>query len=285
MTAAKTASGRPFLRWAGSKRWLVPHIGAYLPSSFGNYFEPFLGSGAIFFSLHSSERDHFLSDGLEPLVNCYAQVAADPEGIRNRIAGLGTSSEAYYALRQTQDTGLTASAAAEFIYFNRLGFNGLYRVNLQGRFNVPYGRARVPVVLGESDDLAACARVLRERVHVACADFEDALSGVQEGDLVYLDPPYVSGHRRNGFIDYNAKVFRWSDQERLAKVVRELSAMGALVLMSNADHGSIRELYPGSSMVALSRFSSMAGSASAREKSAELLIINQPLRERLTWRS
>jgi len=277
------ASGRPFLRWAGSKRWLVPHIGEYLPSSYGNYYEPFLGSGSVFFALHANGREHYLSDGLAPLVNCYRQVSDNPDAVRLHIESFETSSEAYYALRLGQDMGATARAAAEFIYFNRLGFNGLYRVNLQGRYNVPYGRARQPVVLGDTDDLAACAAVLRQGVHLSHSDFADALAGVKEHDLVYLDPPYVAGHRRNGFVDYNARVFRWSDQERLARLVEEMSEKGAFVLMSNADHESIRDLYPNSSIVELSRFSSMAGAASAREKSAELLIVNQPLKERLGW--
>lgn len=269
-------STSPFLRWAGSKRWLVPQLRSILPERFNTYYEPFLGSGAVFFSFGINADSCSLSDSLWPLVNCYAQVRDHPQEIHEVVAAWSCDRDAYYRVR-AMDPQDNVTRAAQFIYLNRMCFNGLYRVNQAGRFNVPYGRPRFERVFSRPDELLAASRRLRN-ADIRHADFATATDSAQHGDLVYLDPPYVAGHRNNGFVDYNAKVFRWEDQARLATLCDELTERGVMVAVSNADHPSIRALYGAPYQIQpISRFSSMSAAARSRGLSQELLIMNAPL--------
>lgn len=284
-TRTTTEVGKqPFLRWAGSKRWLAGRVAAAMVEDFGDYHEPFLGSGAVFFSIARTGRRHYLSDALEPLVNCYQQVSEQPLGVAREILSYGCTPDDYYELRAVADRGLSAKVrAARFIYFNRLGFNGLYRVNSSGGFNVPYGRPREPIVLRSEHELNPYSAALKQGVEVFTADFGEVTSRARQGDLVYLDPPYISGHRSNGFIDYNQRLFSWEDQRRLARVMQDLTDARVLVMMSNADHPAVRELYKGFQVLPLRRFSSMSASSARRGVSDELLIVNAAMRGAMKW--
>lgn len=261
---------QPFLRWAGSKRWLTDQVATLAPESFGDYHEPFLGSGAIYFSLQPTKA--FLSDALAPLIDCYREVKRSPTAVAAAASSWATDKETYYSIRRRVfDDPVTS--AAKFIYLNKLCFNGLYRENQRGEFNVPYGRPNSSRVLFEKQ-LETTAIALQGAT-ISHADFEESLDRTQAGDLVYLDPPYVAGHRTNGFVDYNAKIFSWEDQRRLALSFRRLSDLGVHVIMSNADHATVRELYRGFKMKSVARYSSMSAKSSLRGNSAELIIVSE----------
>lgn len=265
----------PFLRWAGSKRWLLPTLHDVIPSEFGTYYEPFVGSAAVFFNVASGHDAH-LSDMISPLISCYETVRDEPGAVARIASSWNTDAESYYCVRAADYSDDPLRAAARFIYLNKLCFNGLYRENQSGKFNVPYGRPKTTNVVDENQ-LIKVANRLANGVQLKVCDFEVALSTCDSGDLVYLDPPYVSGHRSSGFVDYNAKIFSWDDQKRLSSVFRELDSRGVFVLLSNADHPSVRELYEGYSFHTVSRYSSMAAKADKRGKSSELLVMSNTL--------
>ncbi|WP_448476516.1 DNA adenine methylase [Mycolicibacter minnesotensis] len=264
----------PFLRWAGSKRWLIPKLQRLVPANFNCYYEPFLGSGAVYFKFAHGHRAH-LSDVISPLIRTYRTVRDQPELVYTIATSWPTDKETYYSLRSQHVMETPAQAAARFIYLNRLCFNGLYRENSAGNFNVPYGRPRATNTVADLEHLDLCAQRLRNRVTLSVGDFEEALEGCNQGDFVYLDPPYVAGHRSNGFVDYNARIFSWDDQKRLAYVFRELDRRGVHVILSNADHESLRALYKGIKSFEVQRHSSMSGKAGHRGRSAELVIVSE----------
>jgi DNA adenine methylase len=162
--------------------------------------------------------------------------------------------------------------AAEFIYLNKTCWNGLYRVNSRGEFNVPYGAPKSDGIL-DASNLRACSRALQtEGVSLSAADFEEALDGVEERDLVFLDPPYVTHHNDNGFIDYNEKLFSWQDQIRLANLAVHLSNQGAHVIVTNAYHRDVLDLYDGFRKRPIERLSTLASDASKRGQVKEAVI-------------
>jgi DNA adenine methylase len=193
--------------------------------------------------------------------------------VQRTVESWSCDSDSFYKIRALAPEDAT-TLAAQFIYLNRLCFNGLYRVNRNGGFNVPYGRPRFERVFTREHELVAASKRL-EGAKLVTEDFALATISAKRGDFVYLDPPYVAGHRNNGFIDYNSRVFQWEDQRRLAELCTELSARGVFILVSNADHPSIRGLYDGAfHLESVSRFSSMSAKSGSRGLSQELLISN-----------
>lgn len=266
---------RPFLKWAGSKRWLVERILDLVPPEFGDYHEPFVGSASVFFALHAPGRHHYLSDSIEPLVNCYQQVALAPDDVIATADSWHGDRDTYYVVRALKDLD-DIGRAARFIYLNRLCFNGLYRENSSGQFNVPYGRPNSTRIIHDEQLMRRVADVLRTDVTITTQDFASSLERIKVGDFVYLDPPYIAGHKTNGFVDYNAKVFRWEDQHRLRDFVGAISSRGAYFILSNANHPSIRDLYSDYGHQTVARFSSMSARAGTRGSSDELLVTNLP---------
>ncbi|HXG60431.1 MAG TPA: Dam family site-specific DNA-(adenine-N6)-methyltransferase [Planctomycetota bacterium] len=264
-----SAVPRPFLRWAGSKRWLARQIIPFLPAKFRRYHEPFLGSGALFFLLTPARAS--LSDKCAELIDVYRTIRDDVASVIRHLRPLKPDRELFYEMRDRPSAG-RLKRAAEFIYLNKTCWNGLYRVNAEGRFNVPYGMPKTDFI-ADFDNLRECARVL-QRPHVTlwARDFERALEEVEPGDLVYLDPPYVTRHNDNGFIDYNETLFSWEDQKRLAKRARQLAAAGAYVIVTNAHHREVLELYRGFKSRALSRSSTLASDPKCRVRVKEAVL-------------
>jgi DNA adenine methylase len=237
----------PFLKWAGGKRQLLARILRDVPATVGTYYEPFIGGGAVFFGLvargHRFERA-VLGDANEELVRCYKAIQADVEGV---IAALGRHKYErahYYAVRERDPRRLTdVVAAARVIYLNRCGYNGLYRVNSKGRFNVPFGRYVNPVIC-DAGRLRAAARAL-EGVRLVHGDFDDTLRGAGERDFVYFDPPYVPLSRTASFTAYAKGRFDEAAQARLADRLRDLGARRVPALLSNSDCRETRRLYEG----------------------------------------
>ena len=222
----------PFLKWPGGKRWLVPRLLELIGDmAFNRYFEPFAGGAALFFALQP--RSAVLSDVNADLINTYRQVRRHAHEITRRLRQLSVDRETYYDLR-SQEPKDKIDRAVRFLYLNRTAFGGIYRLNHQGRFNVPYGGGqRSPAILWERDLLRPAARVLR-RSELKADDFQLVLQEAGAGDLVYCDPTYTVSHSDNGFVRYNESNFRWEDQRRLAEVCEELRARGVTVLVSNA---------------------------------------------------
>lgn len=259
----------PFLKWAGGKRWLAAGRHELLKAPRGRYIEPFLGSGAIFFSMRPKKA--ILSDMNADLINAFAAIAEDWRAVERRLWGHHRkhSEDYYYAIRASKPRS-TAARAARFIYLNRTCWNGLYRVNRKGDFNVPMGTKSTVVM--DTDDFEAAAKLL-QGAELSCGDFERQIDLALEGDLVFADPPYTVKHKFNGFVKYNETLFAWQDQERLCQALRRAKGRGAQIILTNADHESIRELYSdGFEIFEASRYSSIAGRGGTRGQYSELII-------------
>jgi DNA adenine methylase len=261
----------PFLKWPGGKRWLVGRHQGFFPPEIDRYVEPFLGSGAVFFRL--APTNAILADTNSELVNAYRCVQRCAHTIDRELRELHKShnAEVYYRMREMRPRD-AVGRAVRFIYLNRTCFNGIYRVNKQGAFNVPMGsKTMVEYPLGF---LAEVASRLREAT-IEVADFEMTIGRATRGDFLYVDPPYTVKHNTNNFVKYNAHLFSWADQVRLAEAVRGAAKRGARVMVSNADHASIRDLYRGfGEQRRVGRTSVLAAGPENRGKSTELVITN-----------
>lgn len=262
---------RPFLRWAGSKRSVVPKLSEYVPTAYGRYFEPFVGSGALFF--HLRPKRALISDLNAELINLYNQMKVRPVELHQRFTSIPRESETYYEIRAnlTEDMD-PLQRAVYFLYLNRNCFNGLYRTNKSGKFNVPYassGRGGYP----SQSDFELCSTVLRD-VTIACDDFESVLfEHVAEGDFVYMDPPFIKSQGRI-FNEYVKGHFANKDLDRLDAVLKHIHRQKAFFLLSLADD----EIAQGIASQWDSRRhmvqKNISGFASARKKSSEILVKN-----------
>lgn len=259
----------PFLKWAGGKRWLSDRILQLASPIQGQYIEPFLGGGAVYFALKPPKA--LLSDVNTELINAYKAIRDDHEKVFSLLKAhhLAHSKEYYYRIRD-YNPRCQYRKAARFIYLNRTCWNGLYRVNLNGQFNVPIGTKSA--VLMPTDDWPTLSGLLSS-AELVCGDFEDSIAQAGEGDLVFADPPYTVKHNFNGFIKYNDSLFSWSDQIRLRDAVVSAKRRGARVIVTNAHHESIKDLYKRHfRLESVSRASVLAGSAMHRGRYEELLI-------------
>lgn len=259
----------PFLKWAGGKRWLSDKIVELALPLHGKYIEPFLGGGAVYFALRPTQA--VLSDANFELINTYQAIKGDPKMIERlmREHQRQHSKDYYYKMRSYKPR-CEYRMAARFIYLNRTCWNGLYRVNLSGKFNVPIGTKSA--VTMETDDWPAMAKLLKS-AKLICGDFENSIEMAEKGDLVFADPPYTVKHNLNGFIKYNDSLFSWSDQIRLRDAVLRAKRRGARVIVTNAHHASIRELYQSKFLLEpVARASVLAGSSAHRGRYEELLI-------------
>jgi DNA adenine methylase len=254
----------PLLKWPGGKRNLLDVILPLLPSRFNKYFEPFFGGGALFFALQPEEA--FLSDKNAELIQAYSHVRDRPEAVIRELRKLRNTEKDYYRVRSVVPRG-DAARAARLIYLITLAFNGIYRVNLKGEFNVPYGY-KIHLNPCDAKRVRATSNHLKKAV-LRNQDFEEALTLAECGDLVYLDPPYTVAHGNNGFVKYNAKIFSWEDQVRLARVARDLVDRGCAVIVSNADHCSIHSLYQDFIATRFERDSVIAASSAFRSRITE----------------
>jgi len=265
-----TSAASPFLKWAGGKRWLTKRFPGLIPKRFSSYHEPFLGSGAIFF--HIAPKAASLSDSNHELIATYSAIKDEPGNVMRllRTHANKHSDNHYYTVRAAQPR-TPAGKAARFLYLNRTCWNGLYRVNKDGIFNVPRGTK--DSVVFPSDDFGLISRRLK-RVRLTCCDFEEALDRAQSDDFVFIDPPYTVKHNYNGFLKYNQSIFSWDDQIRLALAVERARSRGAKILVLNADHESVRDLYRTlGTQLALPRSSVLAADPNFRTKTRELAVI------------
>jgi DNA adenine methylase len=260
----------PFLKWAGGKRWLTQQCMDIFPIQYERYIEPFLGSAAVFF--HLQPKFSLLTDVNFELINAYSVIKRKRHLLAAALIrhdGLHND-EYFYKIRSASALG-EVERAARFIYLNRTCWNGLYRVNKMGEFNVPRGTKNSVII--ETDNFEAISKALSGAT-IKASDFEASIDEARKGDLLFLDPPYTVKHNNNGFIKYNDKIFSWNDQLRLQGSVMRANKRGVKVVMTNANHASVRELYAAFRLSSLARHSILSGKREGRGKTEELLVKN-----------
>ncbi|MXX31310.1 MAG: DNA adenine methylase [Chloroflexi bacterium] len=242
---------KPFLKWAGGKTALLPELLQAAPQQIETYYEPFLGGGALFFALQAEGRFRraVLSDSNKELVNAYVQVRDNVEGLiralkvhQRKYREAEDRAEYYYTIRAKKLT-CSLGGAANLIFMNKTGYNGLYRVNSKGKFNVPHGRYKNPTICDEQN-LRAASEAL-QGVELRVADFGECVRRAGPGDFVYFDPPYVPVSDTAHFTAYTSSDFDTSEQKRLAQTANWCTLRGASVVLSNSDHPGVAELYRG----------------------------------------
>ena len=245
-------AARPVWKFAGGKTQLLPELLRRVPALFGTYHEPFFGGGALFWALGSAGRisNAIVSDRNDLLIRTLRAVRDETDALVTRLSVLANDPVVFQRMREQTPAAMSdLETAVWFLYLNKTGFNGLFRVNKNGRFNVPFGRYPRPKICDE-ENLRTCARVLgrlgddgSHAVRVLSQPFEDVLHVAKQGDLVYLDPPYPPVSKTANFVAYTEHGFSWADQERVRDVALELKSRGVFVILSNSDQPRVRELY------------------------------------------
>lgn len=271
MKSAQTQSGvSAFLRWAGSKRQHLDLLEEYWSPEYHRYVEPFVGSGSFFFRIAPAVA--ILNDLNRDLIETFRTVSRVPKKVYLRLEALPRGRVNYYRIRGQDPRSLTPEErAARFIYLNRFCFNGLFRTNRRGDFNVPYGAPRsdsIPSV----ELLEACAIRLRN-AKLLTGDFAAVLKLVRAGDFVYLDPPYAVSSRRS-FVEYGAKPFSLEDLPRLAKELCRIEMLGAAFLFHYADCSEVRRLFSRWRQRRVLARRNVAGAFGARIDRFELCVSN-----------
>ena len=265
VTNLPTYQVRPLLKWAGGKRQLLPRLRRFYPPAFNRYIEPFCGSGAVFFDLHAAGRlrghDVVLIDSNADLIGCYELVRDACDGVARALEQLATAHAAdgrahYYAVRDERFNPLrnerrqadgriayTPELAAMFIYLNRTGFNGLFRLNASGGFNVPAGRYARPAIVNREKLVRVAEALSSPGVRLVFGSFESARDMAEAGDFLYVDPPYAPLSRTANFTSYTASRFGGEDQARLQQLVIDVARRGCHVLVSNSTAPEIAALY------------------------------------------
>jgi len=274
---SKTPIGRPFLKWAGGKGQLIDQLRPLFPTRFNRYFEPFVGSGAVFFALAPPVA--ILSDVNRELIDCYRAVQKHVEKVIAALSVHEYDEDHYYRVRQIDPASLTLpERAARTIFLNKTGYNGLYRVNRSGEYNVPFGRHVNPGFRHPDrlDNLRACSRALRN-VTLKVRDFADLVGDARAGDFVYFDPPYVPASRTAAFTAYAAGGFGWPEQERLAEVFCTLTKKGVFGMLSNSDTAPVRKLYSSFRIDTVLASRSINSRGDRRGKVGEVVVRNYAL--------
>ena len=264
------SNSKPFLRWAGSKRKQLPILSQFWNSDFTRYVEPFMGSACLFFKLQP--KNALLGDVNYDLVRTFLAVRDHPQAVANRLARIPLGKQSYYSIRRQQLSEMDpADAAARFIFLNRFCFNGLYRTNENGQFNVPYA----PLGTGQlatAADLRLVAKVL-EFCIVTRTDFEALLGRTRKGDLVYLDPPYAVGNRRV-FRQYGPSSFGLHDLQRLAESLASMDARSVKFVLTYADCAEATKFFQQWPRRKMFVQRNIAGFGGNRRRAGEVLISN-----------
>ncbi len=239
----------PFVKWAGGKRQLLDRIKPLMPEKYNRYYEPFIGGGALLLNVHPENA--VINDTNTQLLNVYRQLKQNPEAVIAVVNALDKEpcdKEKYLVLRARYNEKIQAQesdieCAALFIWINKHCFNGLYRVNSKGLFNVPYNN-RIEGVSVNADNLRNIGAYLQQ-VEIREGDFEKACGDVRKGDFIYFDSPYIPVNETASFTDYTKDGFTLEDHKRLARLYRRLDSSGAKILLSNHDTPLVYELYKG----------------------------------------
>ncbi len=277
METKKLSHFRPVLKWAGGKRQLLPALINNMPDHFKGYYEPFLGGAALLTSLYSLGKigSCIISDTNRDLFNLYVNIRENPQKLIDELNNLKFKNrkEDYYEARNLfNSTEDPLIRSVLFIYLNRHGYNGLYRVNSRNEFNVPFGRYNNPS-MPSAENILAMAQILQSCT-LLNSDFEIAVSDAESGDFVYFDPPYMPLNRTSYFTSYTSSGFTMEDQKRLAGIFRELTKKGVYVMESNSSSSFIRELYDGFDFLELNARRNINTMGAKRGNVKEILITN-----------
>ena len=265
-----TGTAQPFLRWAGSKRQQLSVLSTFWNADYLRYVEPFMGSACLFFKLQPTNA--LLSDINDDLIRTFLAVRDHPQAVANGLAKIPKGERSYYTIRERPLTDLDpVDAAARFIFLNRFCFNGLYRTNKVGHFNVPYGSGRTGQ-LPTASELRSVAKALRLCI-IERSDFEKSLETTKQGDFVYIDPPYAVGNRRI-FRQYGPSSFGLQDLQRLAKCLVSMDERGVKFVMSYALCAEILRFFGRWSYRSVYVPRNIAGFAKHRRRAREVIISN-----------
>lgn len=260
----------PFLKWPGGKRWLAAQLTPTLAAALnGRYFEPFLGSGAMYLALQPQAAT--LSDINPELIQAIRMISLYPDEVVNSVWRMSNTAECYYRVRSSTPRS-EIGRAARFLYLNRTAWGGIYRLNKLGEFNTPFGNSG-RVICRRKTVVEAAGYFARAQLE--CLDFELAIGRAKAGDVVYADPPYAgptSGHE--SFMRYTPGAFRWGDQVRLARAAREAVERGAAVVVSGRKDFGIERLYPGWGVLHLSRTCRVSRHVEARSSFQEVVLLS-----------
>ncbi len=269
----QSPTASPILKWAGGKGSLLTQFAPHFPpsGSYHRFFEPFLGGAAVFFHLHPQES--YLFDVNPRLIEVYQTTRDHVDELIEQLRQHRNDEAYFYEVRAQSEADLTPlERAARFIFLNKTCYNGLYRVNRQGKFNVPFGRYKNPKICDESSLMAASSVLQGAQLRVA--DFEVVLDLAEPGDLVYLDPPYEPLSATSSFTSYTTVGFSSEDQRRLATVFRTLDARGCLLMLSNSSAPLIYELYQGYQIHRIAARRAINSKPDGRGEILELLVTN-----------
>ncbi len=240
---------KPFVKWAGGKRQLIPILNQNLPKSFGTYYEPFLGGGALLFYILTDKNGQkcSISDLNSDLVLAYTTIRDRIDSLiaslKNHEKNYQKNSKSYYYSIRESNPRSEIEKTSRLIFLNRTCFNGLYRVNSKGKFNVPLGKYSNPNIVNE-ENLHAVSRILQSsRISIKCRDFEAVLRDAKKGDLIYFDPPYQPVSATANFTSYTNKDFTYDDLTRLAELCLKLDSRGCNVLLSNSDSKEVADIF------------------------------------------
>ena len=267
---------KPFIKWAGGKTQLLPEILSRLPKSYNNYFEPFLGGGAVFFALNPKKA--FLSDLSKDLITTYKVIKNDYEALANELSNYEYNEEFYYKLRaqdrdkENYEKLSNLKVAARFIYLNKTCFNGLYRVNSKGEFNVPFGKYKNPSLF-KIENLKACSNAL-ESTELNTASYLETLKEIKKDDLVYLDPPYSPLNKTSSFTSYTKDGFNNDKQKELRDFCIEVDKIGAKFILSNSYNTLILELYKDFKIETIKAKRAINSKANKRNSINEVIVRN-----------
>ena len=265
----------PIVKWVGGKRQLMFELIKNMPKSYNRYFEPFIGGGALFFELQPEQA--YISDMNEELINLYSVVRNNVYELIKDLSKHEVSKEYFLEIRNIdrteQYTELSdVERASRFIYLNRTCFNGMYRVNSQGQFNVPFGHYKNPRII-DKNNLLNCSELLK-KTEIKCADFSEILTKVKKGDLVYFDPPYVPLNETSSFTSYTKDGFDINMQFKLRDVCDELDNKGVKFMLSNSDTKLVNELYENYNIKKVFASRQINANADGRGKITEVLVRN-----------
>ena len=269
----------PFLKWAGGKRQLIPQMAKYFPKNYNKYIEPFIGGGAVFF--HLLPEISIISDNNPDLINCYKVIKEDVENLIKSLRKHKYEKDYYYKVRALdRDRNIFAELsdvekASRTIYLNKSGYNGLYRVNSKGFFNVPFGRHRNPKIC-DDENLRNVSRALRN-VEIYLGSFELCLNFAKKGDFVYLDPPYHPLSETALFTSYTKSNFDKTSQKKLFEVFKELDKKGCYIILNNSYSDFILDLYKDYRIVTLKAKRNINSISQKRGLIDEVLILNKEI--------
>lgn len=263
---------RPILKWAGGKSRLVSEITKRLPAVIDTYYEPFIGGAAVFFALASERRfkKAILSDKNPDLIELYRAIRSDVEGVIRALEAYRYDEEEYYRVRDSKPPRHPVERAARLIFLNKTGYNGLYRVNRSGQFNVPFGRYKNPKIC-DPVNLRAAARALQV-AEILDGDFAKISRKARAGDAVYFDPPYLPVSKTANFTAYDRHAFELLDHQRLAEHVGKLEERKVAVLLSNSDTPTTRALFSAFHVETVSVRRAINSNAEKRGPVSELLV-------------